>query len=60
MYRIDYSEAETDYEAQMVVYISGLVLPDPTVGENRFAMETLKMFAGKNRLTTKISERTRS
>ena len=48
MCRIDYSEAETDYEAQMIVYISGLVLPDPNIGENRFAMETMKMFAGKN------------
>jgi hypothetical protein len=48
MYRVDYSEAEQDYEAQMTVYISGLKLPDPSVGDNRFAMETLKMFAGKN------------
>ncbi len=48
MYRVDYSEAEIDYEAQMIVYISDLVLPDPSVGENRFAMETMKMFVGKN------------
>ncbi len=47
MFRIDYSEAGTDYEAEMTVYISGLVLPDPTVGDNKFAMETLKMFAGR-------------
>jgi hypothetical protein len=47
MYRVDYSEAETDYEAQMIVYISGLKLPDSIQAYNRFAMETLKMFAGK-------------
>ncbi len=47
MYRIDYSEAGTYYDAEMTVYISGLKLPDNTIGDNRFAMETLKMFAGK-------------
>lgn len=47
MYRVDYSEISAGYDAEMKVYISGLVLPDPTVGENRFAMETMKMFVGK-------------
>jgi len=47
MYRVDYSEASTNYDAEMTVYISGLVLPGSTTGEDRFAMETLKMFAGK-------------
>lgn len=49
MYRVDYSEAETAYDAQMTVYISGLTLP--TVPEksdyDRFTMETMKMFVGK-------------
>ncbi len=47
MYRIDYSEVDATYDATMKVYISGLVLPDPTVGDNKFAMETMKMFVGK-------------
>lgn len=47
MYRVDYSEASTNYDAEMTVYISGLVLPESTTGDDRFAMETLKMFAGK-------------
>ncbi len=48
MYRIDYSEIDATYDATMKVYISGLVLPDDsTVGDNRFAMETMKMFVGK-------------
>ncbi len=47
MYRIDYSEIDATYDATMKVYISGLVLPDPSVGENKFAMETMKMFVGK-------------
>ena len=47
MYRIDYSETDATYDATMKVYISGLVLPDPSVGDNKFAMETLKMFVGK-------------
>ena len=47
MYRIDYSEVDAIYDATMKVYISGLVLPDPTIGDNKFAMETMKMFVGK-------------
>jgi len=48
MYRVDYSEDELDYEARMIVYISGLVMPDPEIADNRFAMESMKMFVGKN------------
>lgn len=48
MYRVDYSEDEVDYEARMIVYITDLKLPEDTAGDNRFAMETLKMFVGKN------------
>lgn len=49
MYRVDYSEAETAYEAQMTVYIAGLNLPVVKPEEyDRFTMETMKMFAGKN------------
>ncbi len=47
MYRVDYSEAGTYYEAEMTVYISDLKLPESSEGDNRFAIETLKMFAGK-------------
>lgn len=47
MYRIDYSEVDAIYDATMKVYISGLVLPDASIGENKFAMETMKMFVGK-------------
>jgi hypothetical protein len=47
MYRVDYNENDATYDATMKVYISGLVLPDPSVGENRFAQETMKMFVGK-------------
>jgi len=47
MFRIDYSEAvENGYEKEMTVYIAGLTLPSPL--NDRFAMETLKMTAGKN------------
>lgn len=31
----------------MTVYISGLVLPSTTLGDDRIAMQILKMFAGK-------------
>lgn len=48
MYRVDYSEDEIDYEARMIVYISGLKLPEDLTGDNRFAMESMKMFVGKN------------
>ncbi len=47
MYRVDYSEAGTAYDAEMTVYISGLKLPETVTEENKYAMETLKMFAGK-------------
>lgn len=48
MYRVDYSEAGSDYEQEMTVYIAGLELPQETsLGDDRFAMETLKMFAGR-------------
>ena len=46
-YRIDYSEAgEHSYEASMIVSIAGLELPDPSV--DQYAMNSLKMFVGKN------------
>lgn len=44
MYQIEYSEAETDYEKQMIVSISGL----PVDGTDQFAIDNLKMWAGKN------------
>ncbi|MCF6366621.1 MAG: hypothetical protein L3J35_10510 [Bacteroidales bacterium] len=47
MYRVDYSEASSDYDAEMKVYITGLVLPADTIGDNKYAMETMKMFVGK-------------
>jgi hypothetical protein len=47
MYRVDYSETDETYEQQMVVYIAGLKLPADLTGNNRFAMQTLQMFAGK-------------
>jgi hypothetical protein len=47
MYRVDYSETDQVYEQKMVVYISGLKLPEDLTGDNRFAMQTMKMFAGK-------------
>lgn len=43
--RVDYTEARNDYDAAMTVYISGLTVPSPLV--EPYAMETLKMFAGK-------------
>ncbi len=47
MYRIDYSEAaENGYEQEMTVYVSGITLPSPLT--HPFAMETLKMTAGRN------------
>jgi hypothetical protein len=46
MFRIDYSEAGSlGYDAQMEVRISGLPLPSPL--EEPYAMNTLRMFAGK-------------
>jgi hypothetical protein len=45
VFRVDYTEARNDYEAAMTVYISGLPVPSPLV--EPYAMETLKMFAGK-------------
>ena len=44
MYRVDYSEAgENGYEKQMVIYITGL----PTVSQDVWAIDKMKMFAGK-------------
>lgn len=46
MVRIDYSEMGTlGYDAQMEVRISGLPLPSPL--QDAYAMNTLRMFAGK-------------
>jgi hypothetical protein len=46
MFRIDYSEGGSlEYDAQMEVRISGLPLPSPLV--EPYAMNTLRMFAGK-------------
>ncbi len=47
MYRVDYSETDQVYEQEMIVYISELKMPEDLSGNNRFAMETLKMFAGR-------------
>ncbi len=47
MYRVNYSETDETYEQAMTVYISDLKLPAEINEDNRFAMETLKMFAGK-------------
>lgn len=45
--RIDYSEAATGgYEKHMIVYISEIYLGNPIT--QPYAMETLKMFVGKN------------
>lgn len=47
MFRIDYSEGlENGYEQEMTVYISDIALPSPL--NNPFAMETMKMTAGRN------------
>ena len=47
MFRIDYSEGlENAYEQEMTVYISGITLPTPYV--DQYAMETMKMTAGRN------------
>jgi hypothetical protein len=44
MFRIDYSEAgENGYDAQMLVSLSGLPLPENEI----YAVNTLKMFVGK-------------
>lgn len=46
MFRIDYSEAgEHGYDAEMLVYVSGLDVADPL--EDPYSMRSLKMFAGK-------------
>ena len=46
IYRVDYSEAgEHGYDAEMLVYISGLTVADPL--EDPFSMSALKMFVGK-------------
>jgi len=46
MFRVDYSEAgEHGYEAEMLVYISGLTVADPL--DDPFSMSALKMFVGK-------------
>jgi hypothetical protein len=47
MFSIEYSEKGNDqYETYMIVEIAGLPLPD--ANDEPFAMETLKMFVGKN------------
>ena len=47
IFRIDYAETgEFGYEAHMEVQISGLPLPSPLI--DQFAIDNLKMFAGKN------------
>ncbi|MCG8699778.1 MAG: hypothetical protein MI922_17115 [Bacteroidales bacterium] len=47
MYRIDYSEAGTaKYEATMEVTITNLPLAEPSA--DRFSIESIKMFVGKN------------
>jgi len=48
LYRIDYSEIGNHYDQEMTVYISGLPIPaDVSSGDDKFTMETLKMFAGR-------------
>lgn len=47
MYRIDYNELGANgYEAEMTVYITDLPMPSPLV--DPYAVNNLKMFAGKN------------
>ena len=47
IYRIDYSEVETDgYEAHMIVSISDLPMVSPL--EDPYAVDNLKMFVGKS------------
>ena len=46
VYRIEYSEIPTsDYDSHMIVDISGIPLPDPSV--DQFAVKSLKMCVGK-------------
>ncbi|WP_425391056.1 hypothetical protein [Ekhidna sp.] len=45
IYKIEYSEESTDYDAHMIVTIDNLPLADPSV--DPFAISTLKMFVGK-------------
>lgn len=45
IYKIEYSEESTDYEAHMIVTIDNLPLEDPAV--DPYSISTLKMFVGK-------------
>lgn len=46
MFRINYNEATSDYEAQMEILISGLPLGNPLT--DPYSVNTLRMFVGKN------------
>jgi hypothetical protein len=46
MFRVNYSEETTEYDAQMEVLISGLPLGNPAT--DQFAVNTLRMFAGRD------------